>query len=76
MAESELPDDGPGVMTAIAMLDPATGSLPVPAMVAAAGERAARRFIDFFTANIRNPNTGEFGAIRTNHVWTHIEALT
>jgi integrase/recombinase XerD len=31
--------------------------MPVPAMVAAAGERAARRFIDFFTANIRNPNT-------------------
>jgi integrase len=29
----------------------------VPAMVAAAGERAARRFLDFFTANIRNPNT-------------------
>jgi len=29
----------------------------VPAMVAAAGERAAFRFIDFFTANIRNPNT-------------------
>jgi hypothetical protein len=47
------------------MLDPAAGSLPVPAMVAAAGERGARRFIDFFTANIRNPNTGELGAIRT-----------
>jgi hypothetical protein len=45
-------------------------------MVAAAGERAARRFIDFFTANIRNPNTGELGAIRTLHVWTCIEALT
>ncbi len=26
-------------------------------MVAAAGERAALGFIDFFTANIRNPNT-------------------
>jgi site-specific recombinase XerD len=29
----------------------------VPAMVAADGKRAALRFIDFFTANIRNPNT-------------------
>jgi hypothetical protein len=76
MAKPELPDNGPGATTAIAMLDPAAGSLPVPAMVAAAGERAARRFIDFFTANIRNPNTGELGAIRTHHVWTCIEALT
>ncbi len=29
----------------------------VPALFAAAGERAATRFIEFFTANIRNPNT-------------------
>ena len=29
--------------------------LPVP--IAAAGDQAARRFIEFFTANIRNPNT-------------------
>lgn len=31
--------------------------LPLPALVAAAGERASRRFVEFFTANIRNPNT-------------------
>ena len=29
----------------------------LPAIVAAAGERATRRFVEFFTANIRNPNT-------------------
>jgi site-specific recombinase XerD len=29
----------------------------VPALIAAAGEQAAWRYIDFFTANIRNPNT-------------------
>jgi hypothetical protein len=29
----------------------------IPAQVAAAGGHAARRFIEFFTANIRNPNT-------------------
>jgi hypothetical protein len=28
-----------------------------PALVAAAGERARARFIEFFTANIRNRNT-------------------
>src|SRR5271169_1673633 len=57
MTETEVPDSGSGTTTAIAALDPAAGSMPVPAMVAAAGERAARRFLDFFTANIRNPNT-------------------
>jgi hypothetical protein len=28
-----------------------------PALVAAAGERASYRFLEFFTAQIRNPNT-------------------
>jgi site-specific recombinase XerD len=32
---------------------------PVPPPVAAAGELATRRFIEFFTANIRNRNTRE-----------------
>lgn len=30
---------------------------PVPALVAAAGERAAYRFLEFFAAQIRNPHT-------------------
>ena len=29
----------------------------MPAVIAAAGEKAGRRFIEFFTANIRNKNT-------------------
>ncbi|MBI3782939.1 MAG: tyrosine-type recombinase/integrase [Deltaproteobacteria bacterium] len=29
----------------------------VPALIARAGDRAAWRFVEFFTANIRNPNT-------------------
>ena len=29
----------------------------VPALIAAAGERASRRFLEFFAANIRNPHT-------------------
>jgi site-specific recombinase XerD len=34
-----------------------SGQLNLPTLVAASGNRAATRFIDFFTANIRNPNT-------------------
>jgi hypothetical protein len=34
----------------------ATGPV-VPALIAAAGDQAARRFFEFFTANIPNPNT-------------------
>jgi site-specific recombinase XerC len=30
---------------------------PVPALIAAAGDRAALRFLEFFAANIRNPHT-------------------
>jgi hypothetical protein len=29
----------------------------VPALIAAAGDDAGWRYIDFFTSNIRNPNT-------------------
>jgi integrase/recombinase XerD len=36
---------------------PPSGTVRLPAMIAAAGERASRRFVAFFTANIRNPNT-------------------
>ena len=32
-------------------------SSAVPALVAAAGERASMRFLEFFAANIRNPHT-------------------
>src|SRR5580658_7118043 len=35
----------------------ATGAIRLPAIIAAAGEHASRRFIEFFTANIRNRNT-------------------
>ena len=33
------------------------GGPAIPALVAAAGERAQRRFLEFFTATIRNPHT-------------------
>jgi site-specific recombinase XerC len=58
MAESKASDEEPsntaGALTVIA---PAPATMVVPAMVADLGEAAALRFIDFFTANIRNPNT-------------------
>ena len=38
-------------------LTPARSAGPVPALIAARGAGARRRFIEFFTANIRNPNT-------------------
>jgi site-specific recombinase XerC len=36
---------------------PAASGLRVPLLVAAAGERASMRFLEFFAANIRNPHT-------------------
>jgi integrase/recombinase XerD len=53
------------------------GTTPVPAVIAAAGARARHRFLDFFTANIRNPNTraayaqaigGFFAELKTRRV--------
>src|SRR5271168_3945730 len=49
---------------ALAIIVPATlirraaaSPMLVPQLIADAGENASLRFIDFFTANIRNPNT-------------------
>lgn len=36
---------------------PTSRSLPVPALIAVAGDRAGTRFIEFFVNNTRNPNT-------------------
>jgi len=46
-------------------------NLSLPVVVAAAGEHASKRFIEFFTANIRNPNTREaYGrAVRDFFAW-------
>ena len=42
-------------MTSLALSSAVKASLP--ALVSQAGERAGMRFVEFFTANIRNPNT-------------------
>ena len=36
---------------------PQTDTYIVPALIADAGDPAAWRYVEFFTANIRNPNT-------------------
>jgi site-specific recombinase XerD len=76
MNNSEQPDDSPGNSGALAIIEPATG-MPVPAMIAAAGERASLRFIDFFTAHIRNANTSAaYGvAVRAFFEWLQMNGV-
>src|SRR5262245_18433610 len=42
---------------ALVRATPTAGGVLLPAVIADAGEQAGRRFVEFFTANIRNPNT-------------------
>jgi site-specific recombinase XerD len=59
------PDDKPArssqalaIIVPTALVRPAAASaMLVPRLIADAGEQASLRFLDFFTANIRNPNT-------------------
>jgi integrase/recombinase XerD len=44
-----------GEENAVALTGPQ--ALSVPVLIAGAGERAKKRFVEFFTAQIRNPNT-------------------
>jgi hypothetical protein len=76
MNDSEEPDDSPGNDTSLTIIEPAIG-MPVPAMIALAGDRAALRFIDFFTAHIRNPNTrAAYGvAVRAFFDWLEMNGV-
>lgn len=73
MDEIEVPDGAPVTTTAVVVIDPAACAIPVPALVAAAGERAALRFLDFFTANIRNPNTRAAYAVAVRHFFAWLD---
>jgi integrase/recombinase XerD len=55
-----------------------SASVPVSAIIANAGRRASRRFVEFFTANIQNPNTREAYARAINVFlsWCESEADT
>jgi hypothetical protein len=63
--------------TDLTVLTPSV-SVPVPAIIAKSGKRASRRFVEFFTANIQNPNTREAyaRAINTFLYWCEGEADT
>jgi len=51
------PDQLPAILKPAALTALTDSSHLVPALIADAGEPAAWRYIEFFTANIRNPNT-------------------
>jgi len=52
------PSQALAIIVPTALLRPAAASaMLVPRLIADAGENASLRFLDFFTANIRNPNT-------------------
>jgi site-specific recombinase XerD len=76
MNDIKNPGDRPASNTALAIIEPSTG-MPVPVMIAAAGERASLRFIDFFTAHIRNPNTrAAYGvAVRAFFDWLEMNGV-
>jgi site-specific recombinase XerD len=61
VVETVMPDKVPGLR----------GSVVVPAVIAAAGDHAARRFLEFFAANIRNRNTrlAYYRAVCTFFAW-------
>jgi site-specific recombinase XerD len=50
------PDQLPAVLHPAALATPTNTHL-VPALIADFGERAGWRYVEFFTANIRNPHT-------------------
>lgn len=54
---------------------PATVTNALPALVSHAGERAGMRFLEFFTANIRNPNTRRAYARATQEFLTWCQAV-
>ena len=73
MTDSETTDadDAP---TALAVLAPPTSAqLIVPRAIAELGEHATLRFVDFFTANIRNPNTRAAYAVAIRSFFTWLE---
>ena len=43
--------------TSVELLPKNAAAVVLPALIAGAGERAALRFLEFFTVNIRNKNT-------------------
>ena len=82
MSEGErATEDGDGVSQAIVILEPTiiiepptASSMLIPKLIADAGEQAALRFLDFFTANIRNPNTRAAYAVAVRAFFAWLDA--
>jgi hypothetical protein len=70
MGDVEAPANGLGKKSELVVLEPAAGTMLVPAMVAAAGR--ARGFFSWLDER----DIRELGAIRTHHVSAYIETLT
>ena len=51
------PDQLPAIVPPAALTSPANTTYLIPALIADAGEAAGWRYVEFFTANIRNPHT-------------------
>ena len=68
-------DNGLGKENLPVVVGPAT---VVPAFIADGGERAGYAFVDFFTAQIRNPNTraAYATAVRAFCAWCDVQRLT
>jgi site-specific recombinase XerD len=64
--------------TAMAFTTPLPEDALIPSMIADAGESAAWRYVDFFTSNIRNPNTRRAyaRACQTFFTWCEDHGLT
>jgi hypothetical protein len=74
MADIKTPGEEPrNTAGGLTVLAPAPATMVVPAMVADLGEAAALRFIDFFTANIRNPNTRAAYAVAVRSFFRWLE---
>jgi integrase/recombinase XerD len=67
----KIPHEGKGIIVR-------GGVTVIPAVVADAGERAAKRYLEFFTATIRNPNTraAYARAVGDFFAWCQIHRLT
>jgi hypothetical protein len=82
VTESDPPGDKPEPTTALAVLEPdrptaiasSTVGPLMPALIAAEGESASLRFLDFFTANIRNPNTRAAYAVAVRAFFAWLDA--
>src|SRR3954453_13782702 len=66
--------NGLGKNHELVLVEASTAPMIVPAMIADLGEKAALRFIDFFTAHIRNPNTRAAYAIAVRSFFAWLDA--